>query len=68
MNMKVIVVTHKITDLPFGGGYMPICVGPNKDSFPKNIQRDAIVLTVFKEPLVWEIKNQVFTKVKGMIK
>lgn len=41
MNMKVIVVTHKITDLPFGGGgYMPICVGPNKDSFPKNIQRD----------------------------
>ena len=40
MNMKVIVVTHKITDLPFGGGNMPICVGPNKDSFPKNIQRD----------------------------
>ena len=28
----------------------------------------AIVLTVLKEPLVWEIKNQVFTKVKGMIK
>lgn len=28
----------------------------------------AIVLTVLKEPLVWEIENQVFTKVKGMIK
>ena len=28
----------------------------------------AIVLTVLKEPLVWEIEKQVFTKVKGMIK
>ena len=28
----------------------------------------AIVLTVLKEPLVWEIENQVFTKLKGMIK
>ena len=28
----------------------------------------SIVLTVLKEPLVWEIENQVFTKIKGMIK
>ena len=28
----------------------------------------AIVLTVLKEPLMWEIENQVFTKLKGMIK
>lgn len=27
-----------------------------------------IVLTVLQEPLVWEIENQVFTKLKGMIK
>lgn len=27
----------------------------------------AIVLTVLKEPLVWEIENQVFTKIKGMM-
>lgn len=28
----------------------------------------AIVLIVLKEPLMWEIENQVFTKIKGMIK
>ena len=28
----------------------------------------AIVLTVLKEPLVWEIENQVFIKIKGMVK
>lgn len=27
----------------------------------------AIILTVLKEPLIWEIENQVFTKIKDMI-